>query len=123
MTREPLRPFLSNVMRLLDPYSFLKNAGFSKEKLMTKALQATSTQMVLPNTGIVGRFRILVPNPPFLVPSGPTPQTGVNLSGWILLPLLCEYYIWLNLLALGGNQRRCLNDWPIRTAFDCLHDG
>jgi hypothetical protein len=50
-------------MRLLDPYSFLKNAGFSKEKLMTKALQATSTQMVLSNTGIAGRFRILVPHP------------------------------------------------------------
>ena len=39
MTSEPLRPFLSNVMRLLNPYSFLKNAGFSKEKLLTNALQ------------------------------------------------------------------------------------
>ena len=42
MTREPLRPFLSNVMLLLNLYSFLKNAGQGKKKLMTNGLRSIS---------------------------------------------------------------------------------
>jgi hypothetical protein len=40
MTSEPLRPFLSNVMHLLNPYSVLKKAGQGKKKLMTNGLQS-----------------------------------------------------------------------------------
>ena len=59
---------------------------------MTKALQPTLTQWCspIPEPSSISHFSTTSDTP---VPSGPTPQTSVNLSGWILLPLLCEYYI------------------------------
>jgi hypothetical protein len=91
---------------------------------MTKALQRTATKWcsLIPAASYDFALSTTSHTP---VPSGPTPQTSVNLRGWILLPLLWEYLKRLNLLALGGatSPTEVPDDWPIRTAIDRLHDG
>src|ERR1017187_1539410 len=58
MTREPLRPFLSNVVLLLSPPVSLKNAGQGKKKLMTWALQGFGLDVGTKKVGALEQQRL-----------------------------------------------------------------
>src|ERR1019366_1509536 len=102
MTREPLRPFLSNVMRLLDPYSFLKNAGFGKKKLMAKALQPAPTQWCPHQYPPRRTISHIVPRPPLQYRQDPPLKLVLTfVAGFSAAPVGIIH--GLNPVALGGN--------------------
>src|ERR1035437_6720487 len=81
MTREPLRPFLSNVMRLLNHLQFPQKRRIQQGETHDGRFTVHSAQwcLTIPHRLTV-RYSSTISITPVLL--GPTPQTGVNLP-WL----------------------------------------